>query len=274
MTRDAILILVLAVGGAMALLAGPLRLGRAADPEPQQSAQPAPARATPVYPHRVVHAYPHDRKAFTQGLVYRDGVFYESTGLYGESSVRKVAIETGEVLRRHDVNAQYFAEGLSEWGETLVQLTWTTGVAFVYDRETFKELRRFSYTGEGWGLTRTDRHLIMSDGSATLKLLDPSTFAQVSTLQVRDEHGPVTALNELEMVQGVLFANVWESYRIAMIAPDSGTVTGWLDLKGLLPASERARVDVLNGIAYDERGGRLFVTGKWWPTVFQIEVAR
>jgi glutamine cyclotransferase len=274
MTRNAIFISVLAVGGVVALLAGPLRLGRAPDPQPQQAGQPAPARTTPVYPHRVVRAYPHDRKAFTQGLVYHDGVFYESTGLYGESSLRKVAIESGEVLRRHDVNAQYFAEGLSEWGETLVQLTWRTGVAFVYDRETFKELKRFSYTGEGWGLTRTDRHLVMSDGSATLKLLDPSTFAQVSTLQVRDEHGPVTALNELEMVRGVIFANVWQSYRIAMIAPDSGTVTGWLDLTGLLPASERSRVDALNGIAYDERGDRLFVTGKWWPTVFQIEVVR
>ena len=125
----------------------------------------------------MVRTFPHDRKAFTQGLVYRDGVFYESTGLYGESSLRKVAIETGEVLRRHDVDRQYFAEGLSEWGDTLVQLTWTTGVAFAYDRETFKQVGRFAYTGEGWGLTRTDRHLVMSDGSATLKLLDPSTFA-------------------------------------------------------------------------------------------------
>jgi len=273
MTRNAILITVLAVAGVVALLAGPLRLGRATGPLPQ-SLQPPPARVTPVYQHRVVRAYPHDRKAFTQGLVYSNGVFYESTGLYDESSVRKVAIETGAVLRRHDVAAQYFAEGLTEWGETLVQLTWTTGVAFVYDRETFKELTRFSYTGEGWGLTRTDRHLIMSDGSATLKRLDPSSFAQVSTLQVRDEHGPVTALNELEMVRGVIFANVWQSDRIAMIAPDSGTVTGWLDLRGLLPASERGRVDVLNGIAYDARGDRLFVTGKWWPTVYQIEIVR
>jgi glutamine cyclotransferase len=272
MTRNAIVVTVLAVTGVVALLAGPLRRGRRAEPPPLHPS--ATSRATPVYQHRVVRTYPHDRKAFTQGLVYRDGVFYESTGLYGESSLRKVAIETGEVLRRHDVDARYFAEGLSEWGETLVQLTWTTGVAFAYDRETFKEVRRFAYTGEGWGLTRTDRHLVMSDGSATLKVLDPSTFARVSTLQVHDEHGPVTALNELEMVKGVLFANVWQSHRIAMIAPDSGTVTGWLDLTGLLAASERARVDVLNGIAYDERGDRLFVTGKWWPTVFQIEIVR
>lgn len=272
MTRNALLASVLAVAGVGALLAGPLRPGRPAAPPSAPTTPPAPPRATPVYQHRVVRTFPHDRKAFTQGLVYRDGVFYESTGLYGESSLRKVAIETGNVLRQHDVDAQYFAEGLSEWGDTLVQLTWTSGIALAYDRETFKEVKRFAYTGEGWGLTRTDRHLVMSDGSATLKLLDPTTFAQVSVLQVHDEHGPVTALNELEMVKGLIFANVWQSHRLAMIAPDSGKVTGWIDLTGLLPASERARVDVLNGIAYDERGDRLFVTGKWWPTVFQVEV--
>ena len=274
MTRNALLVSVLAVAGVGALLAGPLRLGRQAAPPPTTATPPARARETPVYQHRVVRTFPHDRKAFTQGLVYRDGVFYESTGLYGESSLRKVAIETGTVLRTHEVDKQYFAEGLSEWGETLVQLTWTTGVAFAYDRETFKQVGRFSYTGEGWGLTRTDRHLVMSDGSETLKLLDPTTFAVVSTLRVHDEHGPVSALNELEMVRGLIFANVWQLHRIAMIAPDSGTVTGWLDLTGLLPASERPRVDVLNGIAYDEAGDRLFVTGKWWPTVFQVEVVK
>jgi glutaminyl-peptide cyclotransferase len=272
MTRNAIFISVLAVGGVGALLAGPLRLGRPPDVPP--ATQATTARATPVYQHRVVRRFPHDRKAFTQGLIYKDGVFYESTGLYGESSLRKVAIETGEVLRRHDLDKQYFAEGLSDWAGTLVQLTWTNGVAFAYDRETFNPVGRFSYTGEGWGLTRTDRHLVMSNGSATLKLMDPVTFAQVSTLQVHDEHGPVTALNELEMVKGAIFANVWQSHRIAMIAPDSGKVTGWLDLEGLLPASERSRVDVLNGIAYDAAGDRLFVTGKWWPTVFQVEMVK
>ena len=209
MTRNAIVVTVLAIAGVVALLAGPLRVGRGTEAPQPTAAPPTPAAAARVYQHRVVRTYPHDRKAFTQGLVYRDGVFYESTGLYGESSLRKVAIETGEVLRRQQVDAQYFAEGLSEWGETLVQLTWTNGVAIAYDRETFKEVRRFAYTGEGWGLTRTDRHLVMSDGSARLKLLDPSSFAQVSTLDVHDEHGPVTALNELEMVRGVIFANVW-----------------------------------------------------------------
>ena len=273
MTRNAALISVVALAGVGALLAGPLRSGRR-DYTPPPTTPAAATRATPVYQHRVVRTFPHDRKAFTQGLVYRDGVFYESTGQYGESSLRKVDIETGKVLRAQAVDAKYFAEGLTDWGETLVQLTWRTGVAFVYDRETFKQVGRFEYTGEGWGLTRTDRHLVMSNGSPTLKLLDPVTFAQVSTLQVHDEHGPVTALNELEMVKGTIFANVWQLHRLAMIDPGSGSVTGWLDLEGLLPASERARVDVLNGIAYDTAGDRLFVTGKWWPTVFQVEVVK
>ena len=273
MTRNAALISIVALAGAGALLAGPLGPGRV-DNAPPATTQPPATRATPVYQHRVVRTFPHDRKAFTQGLVFRDGVFYESTGLYGKSSLRKVAIETGTVLREQAVDGKYFAEGLSDWGETLVQLTWTTGVAFVYDRETFRQVGRVEYTGEGWGLTRTDRHLVMSNGTATLKLLDPVSFAPVSTLEVHDEHGPVTALNELEMVKGTIFANVWQSHRIAMIAPDSGAVTGWLDLNGLLPDAERPRVDVLNGIAYDATGDRLFVTGKWWPTVFQVEVVK
>ena len=273
MTRNSLVAITLAIVGAVALLAGPLRQSRVAVPLPSPPTTPS-SQATPVYQHRVIRTFPHDREAFTQGLVYHDGVFFESTGLYGKSTLREVAIETGKVLRQHDLDQKYFAEGLTDWGDTLVQLTWTSGIALAYDRATFRQTGSFSYAGEGWGLTRTDRHLVMSDGTATLKLLDPSTFAPVSTLQVRDDNGPVTALNELEMVKGVLFANVWQSHRIAMIAPDTGVVTGWLDLTGLLPAAELARVDVLNGIAYDEQGDRLFVTGKWWPTVFQVEVVR
>lgn len=242
-------------------------------PPPQVQAQAAPV-STPVFQHRIVKTFPHDPKAFTQGLLVRDGFFYESTGQYGESSLRQVAIETGTVVREHRVAREYFAEGLSDWGDALVQLTWTSGVAFVYDRESFKETRRFRYQGEGWGLTRTDRHLVMSDGSATIRLLDPATFADVSQVQVHDENGPVSALNELEIMRGTLLANVWQSERIAMIAVDTGQVTGWLDLGGLLSSAERARTDVLNGIAYDEKGDRLFVTGKWWPKVFQIEIVK
>jgi glutaminyl-peptide cyclotransferase len=273
MTRNTTFVTVLAVAGVAWMLAG-RGTGRTIDPSVQGATPREAPGATPVYQHRVVRTFPHDRKAFTQGLVYRDGVFYESTGLNGQSSIRKVAIETGEVLHRQVLDHSYFAEGLSDWGETLVQLTWTSGIAFVYDRETFKELKRFSYSGEGWGLTRTDRYFVMSNGSATLTMVDPSTFAPAAFVPVHDERGPVTALNELEMVRGVIFANVWTTFRIAMIAPDTGVVTGWLDLTGLLPPSERSQVDVMNGIAYDPQGDRLFVTGKWWPTVFQIEIVK
>ncbi len=260
---------------AVALLALWLGCANAPEAPPRQADAPAVQKAAArMFQHRVVRTYPHDRKAFTQGLVFRDGFLYESTGLYGQSSLRKVQLETGTVIRQKSVPREYFAEGLSEWGDTLVQLTWTSGMAFVYERESFKELRRFNYTGEGWGLTKTDRHLVMSNGSATLRQLDPATFAEVSRVEVHDENGPVSALNELEMVRGTLFANVWQSERIAMIALDTGMVTGWLDLRGLLSESERAQTDVLNGIAYDEAGDRLLVTGKRWPKVFQIEVVR
>jgi len=229
-------------------------------------------RVAPVHGYRIVKTFPHDRSAFTQGLVYLDGVFYESTGLYEQSTLRKVAIETGEVLQRIDLPDDYFGEGLVDWETTLVQLTWTSGVAFVYDRTSFRKLAQHTYTGEGWGLTRTDTHLVMSDGTPTIRMLEPKTFAVTSRVQVHDENGPISALNELEMVKGTLFANVWGTDRIAMIDLASGRITGWLDLTGLLPASERARVDVVNGIAYDAAGDRLFVTGKWWPYVYQIEI--
>ncbi len=233
----------------------------------------APA-ATPVYGYRVVKTLPHDRGAWTQGLVYLDGVFYESSGLAGQSSLRKVDVETGKVLQRHEVGGNYFAEGLSDWKNTLVQLTWKHGVAFVYDRATFRRLRELRFTGEGWGLTRTDTQLVLSDGTPTLRLLNPETFAVNSRVQVHDETGPIAGLNELEMVKGTLYANVWTTDRIAMIDQASGRVTGYIDLHGLLPAVERNRVDVLNGIAYDAKGDRLFVTGKWWPNVYQIQVVK
>lgn len=263
-------------------LAAALGLAALLVTRPPAEAPPAPApvatatadtpRAAPVHGFRVVKTFPHDRSAFTQGLIHLDGVFYESTGLYEQSTLRKVAIETGEVLQKIALPDKYFGEGLVEWQKTLVQLTWTTGVAFVYDRQSFKTLQQHSYTGEGWGLTRTDTHLVMSDGTPTIRLLDPKTFAVTKRIQVHDENGPVSALNELEMVKGVLFANVWSTDRIAMIDLATGRITGWLNLAGLLPAAERSRVDVLNGIAYDAAGDRLFVTGKWWPHVYQIEI--
>ena len=275
MSRPTLVIAALAGAGVVALLAGPLRSGDAREGTPPVPPAPQPAAAaTPVYQARVVKTFPHDPKAFTQGLIYRDGALYESTGLAGESSLRRVALETGRVLQRRDIDRQYFAEGMTDWGNTLIQLTWTSGVAFVYDKATFNPLKQFSYRGEGWGLTRTDTRLIMSDGTPSLRLLDPDTFAETSRIEAHDENGPVTALNELEMVKGVLFANVWQTERLAMIDLASGRLEGWVDLHGLLSPSERARVDVLNGIAYDEAGDRLFVTGKWWPSVFQIEIVR
>ena len=271
MKRYVALLVVAASGAALAVTLGRHPAGRA--PAPSAAPVPSPSPdVTPVHGYRVVQAYPHDRKAFTQGLLYMNGRLFESTGLHGESTLREVEVETGRVIRQIEIPEAYFAEGLADWGETLVQLTWTTGVAFVYDRATFRKLRELRFTGEGWGLTRMDRRLIMSDGTPVLRVLDPETFEVVSRVRVHDEHGPVTAINELEMVKGALYANVWQSHRLAMIDPESGRITGWIDLTGLLPASERSRVDVLNGIAYDAEGDRLFVTGKWWPHVYQIEV--
>ena len=224
------------------------------------------------YGFDVVNRYPHDPEAFTQGLIYRDGFLFESTGLNGRSSLRQVKLETGEVVQRQDVDKQYFAEGLADWRDRLIQLTWESNVGFVYDLATFKQVATFEYPGEGWGLTRDDRRLIMSDGTSTLRFLDPATFTEVRQVAVRDGGLMVDDLNELEFVKGSIYANVWFVDSIAMIAPDSGQVTGWIDLRGLLPDREARGADVLNGIAYDAQGDRLFVTGKLWPTVFEIRV--
>jgi glutaminyl-peptide cyclotransferase len=236
--------------------------------------QPPPGGNLPAFGYQVVRAYPHDRDAFTQGLQYVDGFFYEGTGLNGRSSIRKVNLETGEVLQKRDLPAEHFGEGITVFRNTLIQLTWQSRVAFVYDRETFAPRNRFSYTGEGWGLTTDGTSLIMSDGSDTLRVLDPATFAERRRIRVTMNGTPLRQLNELEVVKGEIFANVWTTDSIARIAPDTGRVTGTIDLSGLLTPSERARTDVLNGIAYDPRGDRLFVTGKLWPRVFEIRIVR
>jgi glutaminyl-peptide cyclotransferase len=228
-----------------------------------------------TYGYRIVHTYPHDPQAFTQGLVYRNGFLYESTGLNGRSSLRKVALETGEVVQREDVASQYFAEGLTDWGGRLMQLTYQTGVGFVYDLATFKLERTFRYAGEGWGLTHDRTRLIMSDGSSSLRFLDPATFQETGRLAVKDGDSPVENLNDLEYVRNEIFANVWHGDRIARIDPGSGRVTGWIDLTGLLsPMYPRDAEAVLNGIAYDAAGDRLFVTGKLWPKLFEITLER
>ncbi len=228
--------------------------------------------SVPNYGYQVVRSYPHDRTAFTQGLFVRNGFFYEGTGMPGQSGIRKVKIDSGEVLQTKPLSAEYFGEGIVEWQGSIVQLTWQHGLGFVYDADTFEQKKTFNYTGEGWGITHDGTRLIMSDGTAQLRFLDPGTLKETGRITVRDPRGPVAKLNELEFIKGEVFANVWGSDRIARISPADGRVTGWIDLSGLLPASERASADVLNGIAYDAATDRLFVTGKWWPRVFEIKL--
>jgi glutamine cyclotransferase len=225
--------------------------------------------------YRIVNVYPHDPEAFTQGLIYRDGFLFESTGLNGHSTLRKVRLETGEVIQQRDLDERYFGEGLTDWGDTLIQLTWQSHLAFRYGRESFDVLGTFTYAGEGWGLTQDGERLIMSDGSATLRFLNPATFQETRRLAVTDNNRPVADLNELEYVRGEIYANVWGADMIARISPQSGHVLGWIDLRALVQVSGRKNLDdVLNGIAYDARGGRLFVTGKRWPRLFEIELVR
>jgi glutamine cyclotransferase len=237
------------------------------------SAQRNPSKA-PVSTYRVVKVYPHDRGAFTQGLQYVDGVLYEGTGQHGQSGIRKVKLETGEVLQHQPLDAKYFGEGITVWADTIVQLTWQSELGFVYDRNTFKQLRTFTYPGEGWGLTHDGTRLIMSDGDArgALRFLDPKTFKETGRLVVRDGGLPVNHLNELEFVRGEILANVWQTHRIARISMKTGEVTGWIDLGGLLDPREAVGTDVLNGIAYDAAADRLFVTGKLWPKLFEIRI--
>ena len=223
--------------------------------------------------YRVVNTYPHDRKAFTQGLIFLDGHLYESTGQEGHSSLRMVELETGRVLLNAPLKDKYFAEGLTNWGNTLVQLTWMSHIGFVYDRSSFRLLRTFKCNFEGWGLTQDGKNLIESDGSATLRFLDPETFSEVRRIEVTDHGKPVQELNELEYIHDEIYANVWHSDRIARISPTTGQVLGWIDLTGLLPSTENPSPEgVLNGIAYDAEHDHLFVTGKLWPLLFEIKV--
>jgi glutamine cyclotransferase len=223
--------------------------------------------------YRVVNTYPHDRNAFTQGLIFLDGHLYESTGQQGHSSLRMVDLETGRVLQGAPLKSKYFAEGLTNWGSTLVQLTWLSHIGFVYNRSSFRLLRTFKFDFEGWGLTQDGKDLIASDGSTTLRFLDPVTFSEVRRIEVTDHGKPVQELNELEYIHDEIYANVWHSDRIARISPATGQVLGWIDLTGLLPANLHPGPEgVLNGIAYDAEHDRLFVTGKLWPLLFEIKV--
>jgi glutamine cyclotransferase len=220
----------------------------------------------------VVAAYPHDPNAFTQGLVVYAGKLLESTGQYGASSLRRVDIQTGRVEQLLPLDAAYFAEGIAVHGERVYQLTWQNGIAFIYDARTFAVERTIRYTGEGWGLTTDGTHLMLSDGTSALRFLDPESLAVVRQLTVTDAGIPVVRINELEYVEGEIWANIWYQDRIARIAPDSGEIVGWIDLSALYPRAGRPGDDVLNGIAYDPAERRLFVTGKNWPQLFELKI--
>ncbi len=233
------------------------------------------ARTAPVYECRVLRRYPHDRGAFTQGLAYDGGYLYEGTGLYGASSLRKVGLRSGAVLMSLELGQDYFGEGVAVAGDRIVQLTWQEGVGFVYDKKTFELIGEFEYDGEGWGLTWDGRRWIMSDGTARLRFLDAETFEEIGGIEVRDESGPVESLNELEWVDGLIYANVWPEWVAAMIAPETGKVEGWIDLRGVYqPAGRDAVEQIPNGIAYDAEEKRLFVTGKLWPAVFEVSLVK
>ena len=226
------------------------------------------------YTFTVVHAFPHDSAAYTQGLAYDDGFLYEGTGRNGQSSLRRVNLETGAVLQRVELQPEFFGEGITIYKDRVFQLTWQSHICFVYDLTNFRQLRQFTYTGEGWGLAAGSGELFMSDGTSEIRVLDPETFREKRRIKVRDRSKPLDQLNELEFVEGQIFANVWHSNRIARISPETGAVVGWIDLAGLLsPVYHIEPEAVLNGIAYDASRKRLFVTGKLWPSVFEIKLS-
>src|SRR5258708_5089442 len=235
------------------------------------------ARAvTPRYGYEIVHTYPHDASAFTEGLFYLNGFLYESTGLEAHSSIRKVRLETGEVLQKLDIPAEYFGEGIVNWNRQIISLTWKSQLGFVFDLDTFKLKRQFHYKGEGWALTRNDSEIIMSDGTSELRFLDPKTLGETRRIRVTIEGKPISNVNELEWIKGEIYANVWETDWVLRIDPASGRVVGIINLAGLLKRQDivPGQTDVLNGIAYDAQGDRLFVTGKNWPKLFEIRLRK
>jgi len=247
----------------------------AASPASDLSAVSIGATGTVLYGIHVVNVFPHDADAFTQGLVFHKGYIYEGTGLAGQSSIRKVDLKTGKILKRQYLPAEYFGEGITIHGNRLVQLTWQSHTGFVYDIKSFRLLRTFSYLTEGWGITCDGNYLIMSDGTDVLRFLDPRTYDVVKQIEVRDRGNPLPNLNELEFVKGEIYANVWGTAFIVRISPRTGRVLGWIDLRELYRYINSGQsVDVLNGIAYDSSGDRLFVTGKCWPHLFEIQLVR
>ena len=266
----------LRAGVALALVGALLAPVTHAQPASATTPRPAPAKAIPVYGVQVVHAYPHDINAFTEGLFFLNGYLYESTGLDGHSSVRKVKLETGQVVQRATLPPDMFGEGIAPWNGHLVGLTWKAQMGYVLDLDSFDTKGQFGYPGEGWGLTHNGSEMVMSDGTADIRFLNPQTLVETHRIHVSAQGKPVDQLNELEWVDGEIYANIWQTDRIARIDPQTGNVVGWIDCKGLLPKKDfiPQHTDVLNGIAWDPATKRLWVTGKFWPKVFEIKLVR
>lgn len=229
---------------------------------------------TMQYTYGIVNTYPHSTSAFTEGLIFSEGYLYESTGLNGQSSLRRVDLTTGDVLKEYNLPSQYFGEGITIFNNTIIQLTWQSHIGFIYDKNTFALLGNFTYPTEGWGLTFDGKQLIMSDGTDNLYFLNPTTFQRTGQVQVHDGKEQITQINELEYINGQVYANIWQTNKIAIINPQTGQVTGWINLTGL-PAETAVNSNpnaVLNGIAYDQQNNRLFVTGKDWPSLYQINL--
>ena len=243
---------------------------------------PASQAGVPEYGYDVVHVYPHDRNAFTDGLFYLNGFLYEATGLPGQSSVRKVKLETGEVLQQTELPEEYFGEGIVKWKDKLYQMTYKHETGFIYDFATLKKTGEFHYPGQGWAFTTDGKQIYMDgarqvnaeDSNPEIRVWDPESLKEIATIPVTDEGRPVPNINELEWVKGEIYANIWQTDRVARIDPKTGHVVGWIDLTGLLTPEERRNTDVLNGIAYDAEHDRLFVTGKNWPKLFEIKLVK
>lgn len=233
----------------------------------------AESESIPIFQYEIVNHFPHDPNAFTQGLVWKDGFLYEGTGLYGQSSLRKVDLETGVPLEQYDLSDNFFGEGITIFQDRIYQLTWRENIGFIYDLKTFQLLETFSYPYEGWGITHNHEQLIISDGTSILHFLDPFTLEEVKQIEVFENQTAINFMNELEYVQDKIYANIWQTDRIAIIEPETGKITSWLDLSGILDTANLVqKIDVLNGIAYEPEKDRLFVTGKLWPKIFQIKI--
>ncbi|MFC1956670.1 glutaminyl-peptide cyclotransferase [Chloroflexota bacterium] len=259
--------------GYLSLLLLAAVLSCAPSPEMNDSQDKLTSQSVPTCTFRIINTYPHDRDAFTQGLVFENGILFEGTGKYAKSSLRRVDLISGNVLQVHALPDEYFGEGMTVFRDTIIQLTWRSQKGFVYDKNSFEVLREFTYEREGWGITHDGKNLIMSDGTSTLYFLDANTFEISGHIQVHDDDKQINNLNELEFIDGQIYANIWRTENIAIINPYDGRVTGWIDLTGILPPqSDDKPVDVPNGIAYDASNGHLLVTGKLWPQLFEIEL--